>query len=354
MYGVEMDLSPEQRRKIYEEEKVRIEAAAKLAEEKQRTEAAPTVNIEPNVAGLLCYIGFWLTGIIFLVIEQRNRFVRFHAIQSIFVFGTLTIASAVLNQISVAAWFFDVIVGVLSLVLWIVLMVKAYQGYIYKIPLAGDLAEKVSGVSYVKYNENIQATNNNEYTATPTPTEPPSARTYRTSDKQMASMTDDYSRRAKADRITSSSVAITWSVIFLILLNFFSRYIAYYQLETVNDVTKWVRYPILTEDFNAWLPIVTTMLIVSIIGHIILVIFDRYILREATLIVLNSFGVVTILALFSIFPFDFGVIPNSAIADSLPIIATIVFIAIALGLGIATLVRFIKLIISVAMGNRSY
>jgi len=349
-----MGLSPEQRRKIYEEEKVRIEAAEKLAKEKQRIEAAPTTNLEPNVAGLLCYLGGWLTGIIFLVIEQRNTFVRFHAIQSIFVFGTLTVASAFLNQIPIAGWFFNVIVGVLSFVLWIVLMVKAYQGYIHKIPLAGDLAEKISDVSYGKDSKNIQVARSGEYTRTQAAAEPPSAGIDRTSGKQISGSADDYVKRVKAGRITSSSVAIAWSFIFLILFYFFNRYIAYYQLETVDNVTKWVRYSILTEDFNAWLPIVTATLICYIIGHIILVVFDRYILREATLIVLNLFGIATVVALFSIFPFDFSTIPNSAIADSFPIIATIALIGLVVGLGIGTLAKFIKFIISVAVGSRSY
>ena len=86
-------LLPEERRKIYEEEKARIEA-----EQKQRTtEGGSTTGLEPNVAGLLCYLGGWITGIVFLVIEQKNKFVRFHALQSIVTFGALTIVGTFMN-----------------------------------------------------------------------------------------------------------------------------------------------------------------------------------------------------------------------------------------------------------------
>ena len=68
---VVMQLSPEERHKIYEEEKARIDA-----EQKQRmTSDSSTTGLEPNVAGLLCYLGGWITGIAFLVIEQKNKFV---------------------------------------------------------------------------------------------------------------------------------------------------------------------------------------------------------------------------------------------------------------------------------------
>jgi hypothetical protein len=90
-----MQLSPEERRKIYEEEKARIEA-----ERKQRvTGGGSSTGLEPNTAGLLCYLGGWISGIIFLVIEQENKFVRFHALQSIVTFGVLTVAGALLGWI---------------------------------------------------------------------------------------------------------------------------------------------------------------------------------------------------------------------------------------------------------------
>ena len=61
---VVMQLSPEERHKIYEEEKARIDTEQK----QQMTTGGSTTGLEPNVAGLLCYLGGWITGIVFLVI----------------------------------------------------------------------------------------------------------------------------------------------------------------------------------------------------------------------------------------------------------------------------------------------
>mgnify|MGYP003565794396 CR=1 FL=1 len=84
-----MDLTPEERKRIYEEEKSRIEA-----EKKGAPESGATTGLEAHIAGLLCYLGFWVTGIIFLVLEQQDRSVRFHAVQSIMVFGALGVGLA--------------------------------------------------------------------------------------------------------------------------------------------------------------------------------------------------------------------------------------------------------------------
>ena len=104
-----------------------------------------STGLDENVAGLLCYVLGWVTGIVFILIEQENKFVRFHAIQSIIVFGALSIASGVLTWIPFIGAVFAWLIGVLSFILWIVLMIKAYQGTRYKLPWSGNLAEKWVG-----------------------------------------------------------------------------------------------------------------------------------------------------------------------------------------------------------------
>ncbi|MEN8614386.1 DUF4870 domain-containing protein [Dehalogenimonas sp. THU2] len=104
-----------------------------------------STGLQENVAGLLCYLGAWVTGIIFLILEPKNRFVRFHAVQSIVVFGVLSVAGTMLGFIPFTGWIMSSFLGVLSFILWIVLMVKAYQGEYYKLPVAGDLAEQLLG-----------------------------------------------------------------------------------------------------------------------------------------------------------------------------------------------------------------
>ena len=104
-----------------------------------------STGLDENVAGLLCYILGWVTGIVFLVIEPENKFVRFHALQSIIVFAILNVAGYILSFIPYAGIFFGWVIGMLGFILWIILMVKAYQGTRYKIPWAGNLAEKWTG-----------------------------------------------------------------------------------------------------------------------------------------------------------------------------------------------------------------
>ena len=98
-------------------------------------------GLQENVAGLLCYVLGWVTGIIFLILEPENKFIKFHAIQSIIVFGILTVASWLFSWIF---WVLGTLIGILTFILWIILMYKAYQGERYKLPVAGDIADKNS------------------------------------------------------------------------------------------------------------------------------------------------------------------------------------------------------------------
>jgi len=108
----------------------------------KQPEGKTSTGLQQNVAGLLCYVLGWITGIVFLLLEKDNQFVRFHAIQSIIVFGAVTIADIILNFIPVIGWVLAWIIGVVALILWIILMVKAYQGQMYKLPVAGNIAEQ--------------------------------------------------------------------------------------------------------------------------------------------------------------------------------------------------------------------
>jgi len=107
--------------------------------------AETSTGLKENVAGLLCYVLGWITGIVFLIIEPDNKTIRFHAMQSIIVFGSLSVASMIFGWIPWIGWFIGGIIGIIGLILWIVLMVKAYQGAKYKVPIAGDMAEKWAG-----------------------------------------------------------------------------------------------------------------------------------------------------------------------------------------------------------------
>jgi len=109
-----------------------------------------------NVAGFLCYIVGWVTGIIFFLIDKRP-YVRFHAAQSIVVFAGLHIISFVLGMFFgvsffatgfagfSATWALLGVIDLVAFVLWILLMIKAYQGERFRVPIAADIAEKLFG-----------------------------------------------------------------------------------------------------------------------------------------------------------------------------------------------------------------
>ena len=100
------------------------------------------LGLDENIAGLLCYVLGWITGIIFLVLEKENKFVRFHAIQSLATFLTLFLIVTVIGWIPIIGWIISILITPLGLILWLLLMYKAYKGERFKLPIAGDFAEK--------------------------------------------------------------------------------------------------------------------------------------------------------------------------------------------------------------------
>lgn len=103
-----------------------------------------STGLQANVAALLSYLVGFVTGIVFILVEKENKFVRFHAMQSIVVFGFLFVLQAILPVIPVIGWVLIPLVSLTGLVLWIILMIKSYQGEIFKLPIAGDIAEQKS------------------------------------------------------------------------------------------------------------------------------------------------------------------------------------------------------------------
>ena len=106
--------------------------------------AKSSTGMEENVAALLSYVLWWITGLIFFLIEKESKFVKFHAMQSIITFGALMILAIILTWIPFIGSVLGMIIWILEIVLWIVLMIKAYQGVKFKLPVVGDLAEKWS------------------------------------------------------------------------------------------------------------------------------------------------------------------------------------------------------------------
>jgi uncharacterized membrane protein len=118
--------------------------------------AASSSGLAPNVAAALSYVLGLITGAIFLVIEKENRYVRFHAAQSvavsllfIVVSIGLSIVSGVLVFVPVLGWIVAFLLSVglsfVAFVLWVMLMWRAYQGREWELPIAGGIARKLMG-----------------------------------------------------------------------------------------------------------------------------------------------------------------------------------------------------------------
>ena len=100
-----------------------------------------TTGLQPNVAALLSYLAGFITGIVFLVLEKDSKFVRFHAMQSIIFFGGILVLQMALVFTIVLIVLLPRL-NILRLIVGIILMIKAYNGEIYKLPVIGKIAEQ--------------------------------------------------------------------------------------------------------------------------------------------------------------------------------------------------------------------
>lgn len=151
----------EEEKKSAEEEKkitgeINKEKLHKIANDLGLSPKTTTLGIGERIEGALCYFLWFVSGIIFLIIEKDNKFVRFHALQSIATFLPLyIIVSEIEKIISMPTMVFQMnIFGMLIYVvllsvlwtligiLWLLLIYKASKGEKYKLPIVGIIAEK--------------------------------------------------------------------------------------------------------------------------------------------------------------------------------------------------------------------
>jgi len=121
------------------------------------------MNMEENVESTLCYIVIWITGFIFYFMEKENKTVRFHAMQSILTFLPLTILGWIFyGPLGISStrveyygygyavptvsifWYIGMLINLVTFILWLILVIKAYKGEKFKLPIIGDIAEKHS------------------------------------------------------------------------------------------------------------------------------------------------------------------------------------------------------------------
>lgn len=105
-----------------------------------------TTNSNEKLVGALCYLAGPITGVLFLLIERKNQYIRYHAMQSTLVFGGIFLLQIVLGIVPILGWLMALILSPLiflvTFLLWLVLMFKAYSGEKYHLPFFGNLTDK--------------------------------------------------------------------------------------------------------------------------------------------------------------------------------------------------------------------
>jgi len=120
--------------------------------------AGAAAGLEDNVAGALCYLLGFVTGVLFLVLEPYSKrpFVRFHAFQSILFCAAwialsiaLSIAFGIVGAVLHFLWFMLLplrgLIGLVGFLIWLFCMYKAYNREWYQLPLVGPIAAKQAG-----------------------------------------------------------------------------------------------------------------------------------------------------------------------------------------------------------------
>jgi hypothetical protein len=217
------------------------------------------------------------------------------------------------------------------------LIIKASSGEVFKLPWAGNLAEKLAADSTLQSG------------ASPTPGQAPFSPV--APSRGEIFRTRYYSFGHRAGRVTASAFAIAWSIALFIFFNFYHQYIAYYTRSDSSGGPHWQMQTLVTSDFNSWLPILNITLALTILGHLLMIVFDKYIVRQIARIILAVFGLATVITLLAIFPFNFDIIPNADASFWAPTGMTVLLLVIAVGLGIGALVRFITLMVHLAEGK---
>lgn len=110
-----------------------------MTEKKVSSQTKLTKTQDDNTKAMLTYLAGWITGLIFLLTEKEDQNIRFHAAQSVVVFGVLNLIA----MVPLIGWMLTPIVSLIAIALWILLMLKAYQGEKFVLPVAGEYAQRL-------------------------------------------------------------------------------------------------------------------------------------------------------------------------------------------------------------------
>jgi uncharacterized membrane protein len=103
-------------------------------------EGRSSLNMSENIVALVAYLFGWLSGLIVLLLEKESKFVRFHALQSLIFFGAMSLILGILGRLPIIGWLLAALGGIATFGFWIIGMVKAYRGELFRFPIVGDFA----------------------------------------------------------------------------------------------------------------------------------------------------------------------------------------------------------------------
>jgi uncharacterized membrane protein len=113
-----------------------------------------STGVDARLSALLCYLAWWVSGLVFLVIEQEHREVRFHAAQSIVLFGGFSLLIFVMSLATFGMLFFlpaafqavyalSFLLSLIAVMVWLTVLLKIFKGESWRVPFAADLAAKL-------------------------------------------------------------------------------------------------------------------------------------------------------------------------------------------------------------------
>ncbi|OYW03381.1 MAG: hypothetical protein B7X11_03350 [Acidobacteria bacterium 37-65-4] len=106
------------------------------------TRSTSSTGLSSNVAAALAYLFGGIGGIVLLIVERKDRYVRFHAMQSALVFLGVVVMALILGSLPLVGRLLTAMFSVAVALMWLVLMFKAFTGQHFKLPYVGEIAER--------------------------------------------------------------------------------------------------------------------------------------------------------------------------------------------------------------------
>jgi hypothetical protein len=148
-------------------------------------------------------------------------------------------------------------------------------------------------------------------------------------------------------RAVGSLVVIVWNVFLLVVFNLYADYIAYYHGSSGDGVNQLLRYPILTAGLSRVLPVLNLSLGMNVAGHLVVLVWNRYLVREAVEVVLHVLGLAAAIVFLRVFPFDYSELPVEALVTVLPTVTVVVLVLAIVGNIVEIIVHLVRFITGV-------